>query len=108
MKILLSAYSCFPCQTSEPGNAWRAINEALREHEVWAVIADAHQYRELTEPVLAKNPLPNFHPVFFKLPPALQWLAFKTPTNLVTACGISNSDPNYQPVIVDLSNWPNL
>jgi glycosyltransferase involved in cell wall biosynthesis len=74
MKILLSTYSCFPCQTSEPGNAWRTINEALREHEVWAVIADAHQYRELTEPVLAKNPLPNFHPIFFRLPPALQWL----------------------------------
>jgi glycosyltransferase involved in cell wall biosynthesis len=80
MKVLLSTYSCFPCQTSEPGNAWRAINEALREHEVWAVIADAHQYRELTGPVLAKNPLPNFHPVFFKLPPALQWLSRRKTT----------------------------
>jgi len=75
MKILLSTYSCFPCQTSEPGNAWRAINEALREHEVWAVIADAHQYRELTEPVLAQNPLPNFHPIFFKLPFTHQWMS---------------------------------
>lgn len=74
MKILLSTYSCFPCQTSEPGNAWRAINEALREHEVWAVIADAHRYRELTEPWLAKNPLPNFHPIWVKLNPALQSL----------------------------------
>jgi glycosyltransferase involved in cell wall biosynthesis len=72
MKILLSTYSCFPCQTSEPGNAWRAINEALREHEVWAVIADAHQYRELTEPWLLKNPLPNFHPVWVRLNPVLQ------------------------------------
>jgi glycosyltransferase involved in cell wall biosynthesis len=75
VKILLSTYSCFPCKTSEPGNAWRAINEALQEHEVWAVIADAHQYRELTEPVLKKSPLPNFHPVFFKLPPSVQWLS---------------------------------
>jgi len=80
MKILLSTYSCFPCQTSEPGNAWRAVNEALREHEVWAVIADAHQYRELTEPWLKENPLPNFHPVFLKLPPALQWMSRKPPT----------------------------
>jgi glycosyltransferase involved in cell wall biosynthesis len=79
MKVLLSTYSCFPCQTSEPGNAWRAINEALREHEVWAVICDGHQYRELTEPVLKKNPLPNFHPVFFKLPPALQWMCGRAP-----------------------------
>jgi len=75
MKVLLSTYSCFPCKTSEPGNAWRAINEALREHEVWAVIADAHQYRELTEPWLVKNPLPNFHPIFFRQSPALHWMS---------------------------------
>ncbi len=79
MKVLLSTYSCFPCKTSEPGNAWRAINEALREHKVWAVICDGHQYRELTEPVLEKNPLPNFHPVFFKLPPALHWMCGRAP-----------------------------
>jgi glycosyltransferase involved in cell wall biosynthesis len=83
MKVLLSAYSCFPCKTSEPGNAWRAINEALKEHEVWAVIADAHQYRELTEPVLAKNPLPNFHPIFHRLPPASQWLSRSSATTAI-------------------------
>lgn len=83
MKVLLSTYSCFPCKTSEPGNAWRAINEALREHEVWAVIADAHQYRELTEPVLAKHPLPNFHPVFVGLHPALQPLSRRGATTAV-------------------------
>jgi glycosyltransferase involved in cell wall biosynthesis len=83
MKVLLSTYSCFPAQTSEPGNAWRAIQEALREHEVWAVIADAHQYRELTEPWLAKNSPPNFHPVFVKLPPALQWLSQRGGTNAI-------------------------
>jgi glycosyltransferase involved in cell wall biosynthesis len=75
MKILLSTYSCFPSQSSEPGNAWRAINEALRENEVWAFIADAHSYRELTEPWLAKNPLPNFHPVWVRLNPLLQPMA---------------------------------
>jgi len=83
MKVLLSTYSCFPCQTSEPGNAWRAINEALKEHEVWAVIADAHQYRELTEPVLQKNPLPNFHPIFQRLPDAYQWLASRGSTTAI-------------------------
>ncbi|HEV2693892.1 MAG TPA: glycosyltransferase family 4 protein [Verrucomicrobiae bacterium] len=83
MKVLLSTYSCFPCKTSEPGNAWRAINEALKEHEVWAVIADAHQYRELTEPVLAKNPLLNFHPVFIKLNPALQWMSGRGATTAI-------------------------
>ncbi|MEI8290491.1 MAG: glycosyltransferase family 4 protein [Verrucomicrobiota bacterium] len=75
MKVLLSTYSCHPCQTSEPGNAWRAINEALRENEVWAVIADAHDYRDLTLRWLKENPLPNFHPVFKRLPAAFQWMA---------------------------------
>jgi glycosyltransferase involved in cell wall biosynthesis len=83
MKVLLSTYSCFPCQTSEPGNAWRVINEALKEHEVWAVIADAHQYRELTLPVLQKNPLPNFHPVFLRLPPSVQWLSNRGSTTAI-------------------------
>ena len=69
MKVLLSAYSCCPCQTSEPGNAWRTINEALREHEVWAVIADAHQYHELMDSWLREHPMPNFHPVFHPLAP---------------------------------------
>ena len=83
MKVLLSTYSCFPCKTSEPGNAWRAINEALREHEVWAVIADAHQYRELTLPVLQKNPLPNFHPIFQRLPAAYQWMSGHSATTAI-------------------------
>ena len=83
MKVLLSAYSCFPCQTSEPGNAWRMIHEALKEHEVWTVIADAHRYRELTEPWLAGNPLPNFHPVFIKLNPVLQRLSTQAATSAI-------------------------
>jgi glycosyltransferase involved in cell wall biosynthesis len=83
MKILLSTYSCYPCQTSEPGNAWRAIQEALREHEVWAVIADGHQYRELTEPWLAKNPLPGFHPVFLPMPPSVRWMCGRGPWEAV-------------------------
>src|SRR6266496_1686764 len=73
MKLLISAYSCFPCKTSEPGNAWRAINEALREHEVWAVIEQEHHYKERTERFLSEHPLPGFHPIFLKLSPALGW-----------------------------------
>ena len=39
MKLLISAYSCFPRETSEPGNAWRLINYLLGEqHEIWAII----------------------------------------------------------------------
>ena len=71
MKILLSAYSCRPCKTSEPGNAWRAINHALSQgHEVWAVIEQS-EYQKDTLEHLAKHPLPGFHPVFFQLPTLL-------------------------------------
>jgi glycosyltransferase involved in cell wall biosynthesis len=73
MKLLISAYSCCPTKTSEPGNAWRAINEALREHEVWAVIEEEYHYREWTEKFLSKNPMPGFHPIFRKLNPVIGW-----------------------------------
>jgi glycosyltransferase involved in cell wall biosynthesis len=79
MKLLFSAYSCCPCKTSEPGNAWRAINEALREHEVWTVIADAHGYREQTEAFLKEHPMPGFHPVFYKFPRPLGWMSVPGP-----------------------------
>src|SRR6266496_5050569 len=72
MKVLLSAYSCCPTKTSEPGNAWRAINEALREHEVWAVIEQGYEYQERTEKFLAQNPLPGFHPIYRTLSPLLR------------------------------------
>ncbi len=71
MKILLSAFSCFPCKTSEPGNAWRTINHLLREnHEVWALIEQI-EYQEGTLRHLAEHPMPGFHPVFFQLPDVL-------------------------------------
>ncbi|MGH7952165.1 MAG: hypothetical protein ACREFE_09635 [Limisphaerales bacterium] len=65
MKILLSAYSCFPCMTSEPGNAWRIVNHCLREkHQVWAIIEQS-EYQKGTMKHLAEHPLPGFHPIFF-------------------------------------------
>jgi len=69
MKILISAYSCHPHMTSEPRNAWCAINDALSQgHEVWAV-AEKSEYERDTLDYLARNPMPGFHPVFFQLPP---------------------------------------
>lgn len=71
MKLLLSAYSCRPCQTSEPGIAWRTIHHALSQgHEVWAVIEQSEYEKETLEH-LANHPLPGFHPVFFQLPTLL-------------------------------------
>jgi glycosyltransferase involved in cell wall biosynthesis len=77
MKILLSAFSCFPCKTSEPGNAWRTINHLLREnHEVWALIEQS-EYQEGTMKFLAEHPMPGFHPVFFQLPDVLTRLLWR-------------------------------
>jgi glycosyltransferase involved in cell wall biosynthesis len=71
MKVLLSAYSCRPCKTSEPGNAWRTINYALSQgHEVWA-IAEQSEYKQETLEYLARHPMPRFHAVFFQLPDLL-------------------------------------
>lgn len=68
MKILLSAYSCHPYMTSEPRNAWCAINHALSQgHEVWVVIEQS-EYQKDTLEYLARHPMPGFHPVFFQLP----------------------------------------
>ncbi len=68
MKILISAYSCGPTRTSEPGNAWRAVHHALEEgHEVWTIAEKGH-YEADTMAYLAEHPTPGFHPTFFSLP----------------------------------------
>jgi len=65
MKILLSTYSCLPTNRSEPGNAWRAINDLVEDHEVWAVIEET-LHGERIRSHLAEHPIPGFHPVFVK------------------------------------------
>jgi glycosyltransferase involved in cell wall biosynthesis len=58
--------------TSEPRNAWCAINHALSQgHEVWAVIEKSEYERDTLE-YLASHPMPGFHPVFFQLPTLLE------------------------------------
>ncbi len=57
--------------TSEPRNAWCAINHALSQgHEVWAVVEQSEYQKETLEH-LANHPMPGFHPVFFQLPTLL-------------------------------------
>jgi glycosyltransferase involved in cell wall biosynthesis len=54
--------------TSEPRNAWCAIDHALSQgHEVWAVI-ERSEYEKDTLEYLASHPMLGFHPVFFQLP----------------------------------------
>jgi glycosyltransferase involved in cell wall biosynthesis len=63
MKILLSAYSCAPTMISEPGVGWRAVQHALRGHEVWTIIKIQDCERPIRDH-LAAHPMPGFHPVF--------------------------------------------
>jgi glycosyltransferase involved in cell wall biosynthesis len=35
MRILLSAFTCWPTESSEPGVAWRFATELAKHHEVW-------------------------------------------------------------------------
>lgn len=35
MRILLSAFTCWPTESSEPGVAWRFATELAKRHEVW-------------------------------------------------------------------------
>jgi len=77
MKILLSTYSCGPWKTSEPGNAWRAVNHALSEgHEVWT-ITEQDGYEAPMLEYLAKHPMPRYHPVYFQLSPP--WTKLRRP-----------------------------
>jgi glycosyltransferase involved in cell wall biosynthesis len=81
MKILLSAYTCGPWPTSEPSNAWRAVNHALAQgHEVWT-ITEKEGYDEPTMKYLAEHPMPGFHPTFVQLSSPLRTL-FKHPKSV--------------------------
>jgi glycosyltransferase involved in cell wall biosynthesis len=76
MKILLSAYTCGPWPTSEPSNAWRAVNHALAQgHEVWT-ITEKEGHDEPTMKHLAEHPMPGFHPTFVQLSSPLR-IVFK-------------------------------
>ncbi len=65
-KVLLSVYSCAPGEGSEGGVGWNVVQQVSRFHETW-VLTRADR-RELIDPELAKNPLPNVHWVYYELP----------------------------------------
>jgi glycosyltransferase involved in cell wall biosynthesis len=35
MRVLLSAFTCWPTESSEPGVAWRFAKELARDHQIW-------------------------------------------------------------------------
>ena len=43
MRVLLSAFSCYPGRGSEPGIGWGVVQAVSREHEVWVLTYAANQ-----------------------------------------------------------------
>ncbi len=74
MRVLISAYSCWPRQGSEPGAGWAWTAAATRDHEVWLLThtgnAPAIDALRAADPRLAAR----LHPVYRHNPRALQWL----------------------------------
>jgi len=70
MKILVSAFTCWPTESSEPGVAWRFVQEWMKDHEVWLLTQAApgplKRIREFLQISHAKNlhlcSFPNWSP----------------------------------------------
>lgn len=71
LRVLMSAYTCTPGLSSEPGIGWHNIVQVARFHEVWAFTSEGN--RKSIEAEIAVNPLPNVHWVYIDLPSWLSW-----------------------------------
>jgi len=71
LRVLVSAYACEPGKGSEPGCGWNWVQQIARFHEAW-VITRANN-REAIDGVLARDPMPGVHWVYFDLP---RWVRF--------------------------------
>ena len=66
MKVLLSAFSCYPGRGSEPGIGWGISQAIAREHEVWVLTEAAN--RAGIEKAMVRSPNPRLHFVYVGLP----------------------------------------
>ena len=64
MRILLSAYACEPGLGSEEGVGWNMALEVAKHHETWVLTRTFS--RPAIEAILARNPVPNLHFVYFE------------------------------------------
>jgi glycosyltransferase involved in cell wall biosynthesis len=65
MKILVSAFTCWPCESSEPGVAWRFISHWLKNHEVWLLTQSAPGPLKRINEFVSKNSIDNLHLIHF-------------------------------------------
>lgn len=72
MKILGSAYACWPQEGSEPGIGWNWAKEMARFHDVWIVTRSNN--REFIEGALNDKILPKFNWIFVDLPSVIKYL----------------------------------
>lgn len=66
IKVLVSAYSCRPGKGSEPGVGWNVVRQIARFHETWVITRPKN--RGPVEAVLAREPMPNVHWIFYDIP----------------------------------------
>jgi len=59
MRILLSAFSCWPTESSEPGVAWRFATELAKRHSVWILTIGAPGPIGRLKAFLADHPSSN-------------------------------------------------
>lgn len=78
MRVLLSAYACEPNRGSEHGNGWNwPTHLAAIGHEVWVLTRP--RSRAAIQQQLAAHPIPNLHPVYVDIPPAVKPLLHGLP-----------------------------
>jgi glycosyltransferase involved in cell wall biosynthesis len=61
MRILLSAFTCWPTESSEPGVAWRFATELAKRHSVWLLTDGAPGPISRLQAFLADHPSSNIH-----------------------------------------------
>jgi glycosyltransferase involved in cell wall biosynthesis len=61
MRILLSAFTCWPTESSEPGVAWRFATELAKGHTVWLLTDGAPGPISRLKAFLADHPSSNIH-----------------------------------------------
>lgn len=70
-RVLISAFSCFPGEGSEPGVGWKTVVEMAKEHEVWVITDCARRGALLARPEVKS--LGRVHWEFVRVPMLSRW-----------------------------------
>ena len=66
LRVLQSAFACYPNRGSEPGVGWHVATETARFHDVWVMTYAG--WRDTIEAELAERPVPGLHFEYVQLP----------------------------------------